>query len=56
MGVTGIKLQGGETLPLDGVFVAIGSSPYTKIVDSMNADKDSDGCLIVDKRQETSVK
>jgi thioredoxin reductase (NADPH) len=56
MGVTGIKLQNGENLPLDGVFVAIGSSPYTKIVDSMNANKDGDGCLTVDKRQETSVK
>ena len=56
MWVTGIKLQNDETLPLDGVFVAIGSSPYTKIVDSMNPEKDPEGCLIVDKRQETSVK
>ncbi len=56
MGVTGLKLTNGETLPLDGVFVAIGSSPYTKIVDSMNLEKDTEGCLVVDKRQETSVK
>jgi thioredoxin reductase (NADPH) len=56
MWVTGLKLQSGETLALDGVFVAIGSSPFTKIIDSMNADKDADGCLIVDRRQETSVK
>ena len=56
MGVTGLKLTNGEILPLDGVFVAIGSSPYTKIVDDMNPEKDPEGCLIVDKRQETSVK
>ncbi len=56
MGVSGIKLQDDSILPLDGVFVAIGSSPFTKIVDSLSPDKDAEGCLIVDKRQETSVK
>ncbi len=56
MGVTGVKLNSGETLPLDGVFVAIGSTPFTKIVDSMSPEKDADGTLIVDKRQETTVK
>lgn len=56
MGVTGVKLNNGETLPLDGVFVAIGSTPFTKIVDSMSPEKDAEWCLIVDKRQETTVK
>jgi len=56
MGVTGLKLQDDSVLPLDGVFVAIGSTPFTKIVDSLSPDKDADGTLIVDKRQETSVK
>ncbi len=56
MGVTGVKLNTGDTLKIDGVFVAIGSSPFTRIVDGMNPEKDSEGCLIVDKRQETSVK
>jgi thioredoxin reductase (NADPH) len=55
MGVSGLKLQDDSVLPLDGVFVAIGSSPFTKIVDGLQADKDTEGCLIVDKRQETSV-
>ena len=45
-----------DTLKVDGVFVAIGSTPFTKIIDSLNAHKDAEGCLIVDKRQETSVK
>ncbi len=56
MGVTGVLLNTGDTLKVDGVFVAIGSSPFTRIVDGMNPDKDAEGCLIVDKRQETSVK
>jgi thioredoxin reductase len=56
MGVTGLRLQDDSVLPLDGVFVAIGSSPFTKIVDGLNPDKDTDGTLIVDKRQETTVK
>ncbi len=56
MGVTGIALNTGDTLKVDGVFVAIGSSPFTKIVDSMSPEKDAEGCLIVDKRQETTVK
>lgn len=56
MGVTGLKLNTGGTLSVDGVFVAIGSTPFTKIVDTMNPEKDAEGCLIVDKRQETSVK
>lgn len=56
MGVTGVLLNTGDTLKVDGVFVAIGSSPFTRIVDGMNPDKDAEGCLIVDKRQETSVR
>lgn len=56
MGVTGLKLQDDSVLRLDGVFVAIGSTPFTKIVDSMSPEKDTEGCLIVDKRQETTVK
>lgn len=65
MGVTGLRVstpspsgegRGEVILSLDGVFVAIGSSPFTKIVDSLSPDKDAEGCLIVDKRQETSVK
>jgi thioredoxin reductase (NADPH) len=56
MWVTGILLNSGEILALDGVFVAIGSTPFTRIVDELNPDKDAEWCLIVDKRQETSVK
>lgn len=55
MGVTGLLLQNDEILPLDGAFVAIGSSPITTIVDQFNPQKDGEGCLIVDKRQETTI-
>lgn len=56
MGVTGLRLQDDSILPLDGVFVAIGSTPFTRIIDGLSPEKDTDGTLIVDKRQETTVK
>lgn len=56
MVVTGALLNNSEVLPLDGIFVAIGSTPFTRIVDELHPEKDSEGCLIVDKRQETSVR
>ncbi len=56
MGVNGLKLNTGEILAVDGIFVAIGSSPFTSIVDNLSPKKDNEGCLIVDERQETSVK
>lgn len=56
MGVTGLRLHDDTILTLDGVFVAIGSTPFTRIVDGLSPEKDTDGTLIVDKRQETTVK
>lgn len=55
-GVKWVKLNSQEILTLEGLFVAIGSTPFTKIVDELNPQKDPDWCLIVDKRQETSIK
>lgn len=55
MGVKAVMLNTGESLALDGLFVAIGSTPITHIVDELSPEKDSDGCLIVDGRQETSI-
>jgi thioredoxin reductase (NADPH) len=51
-----ILLKSGKTIKADGIFVAIGSNPNTSLVDSMNPEKDSEGCLVVDARQETSIK
>ncbi|NDK08707.1 FAD-dependent oxidoreductase [Candidatus Gracilibacteria bacterium] len=50
-----IYLKSGKILKADGIFVAIGNDPDTKIIDHLNPKKDDEGCLVVDKRQETSV-
>ena len=55
MGVTGVSLNTGENLTLDGLFVAIGSTPITNIVDNLSPQKDGEWCLIVDQRQETTI-
>lgn len=51
-----VKLKSWKALKADGFFVAIGSDPSTSLVANMNPEMDDEGCLIVDKRQETSVK
>lgn len=55
MGVTGVILNTGENLALDGLFVAIGSTPITNIVDNLSPQKDVEWCLVVDQRQETTI-
>lgn len=54
--MTAVLLNTGNTLPLDGLFVAIGSTPITHIVDNLSPKKDEEGCLVVDVRQETSIR
>ncbi|PZM83973.1 hypothetical protein DLH72_03005 [Candidatus Gracilibacteria bacterium] len=56
LGMTGVNLKSGKELKADGIFVAIGSTPNTSLVDFLNPEKDDEGCLVVDKRQETSIK
>lgn len=51
-----VNLKSGKVLKADGIFVAIGSDPDTKLVAHMNPEMDEEGCLIVDKRQQTSIK
>lgn len=51
-----VKLKSWKVLKADGFFVAIGSDPSTSLVANMNPEMDDEGCLVVDKRQETSVK
>lgn len=51
-----IKLKSGKTLKADGIFVAVGSDPNTQLVANMDLQKDDEGCLVVDARQETTVK
>ncbi len=56
MWMTGVKLKSGKELKADWIFVAIGSDPNTSLVDNLVPKKDDEGCLVVDSRQETSVK
>ncbi|MBC7503496.1 FAD-dependent oxidoreductase [Candidatus Gracilibacteria bacterium] len=56
MGMTGILCKDGSTLALDGIFIAVGNEPFTGLVDHLSPEKDSEGCLVVDKRQETTVR
>ncbi len=51
-----VILKSGKEIPADGIFVAIGSDADTKLVDHLNPTKDDEGCLVVDARQETSIK
>ncbi len=54
--MTGILCKDGSTISLDGIFIAVGNEPYTGLVDHLSPLKDPEGCLVVDKRQETTVK
>ncbi len=51
-----IKLKSGKNLKVDGIFVAVWTDPNVKVVEKLNPTKDEEWCLVVDKRQETSVK
>lgn len=51
-----VTLKSGKVLKADGFFVAIWSDPSIDLVKDMNPDIDDENCLVVDKRQETSVK
>ncbi len=50
-----VNLKSWKILKADGIFVAIGNQPDTKIIDNLLPEKDSEWCLVVDKRQQTSV-
>jgi len=56
MFVEEIKLKSWKTIKADWFFVAVWTLPNTKMVDNLNPEKDKEGCLIVDSRQETSIK
>lgn len=50
-----VKLKSGKMLKADGIFIAVGTIPFTKIIDALWPQKDEEWCLVVDKRQQTSV-
>jgi len=53
--VEDVLFDDGTTLAMNGIFVAIGSDPDTKLIDQFNPEKDASGCIVVDKRQATTV-
>ena len=54
MFVEDVLLQGGSTLAVDGVFVAVGNDPDSSLFDDFLLEKDDEGYLRVNARQETS--
>lgn len=50
-----VILKSGKQLKADGIFVAVWSDPNTKLVHHLNPEMDEEGCLVVDKRQQTTV-
>lgn len=51
-----ILCKDGTTLDLDGIFIAVWNEPFTGLIDHLSPEKDAEWCLVVDKRQETSIK
>ncbi len=51
-----VILKSGKVLKADGFFVAIWSDPSIELVKDLHPEIDEENCLVVDKRQETSVK
>jgi len=54
--MTWVTLKSWKELKADWIFVAIWTLPNTSVVDNFDLKKDDEWCLIVDHRQETSVK
>lgn len=56
--VTGIKISRNgaeEVLPLEGVFIAMGSTPISQLILKAGGMTDDRGCLIVDKHQRMNL-
>jgi thioredoxin reductase (NADPH) len=56
--VTGLKIAGNgaeKTLPLEGVFIAMGSTPISQLILNAGGKADDRGCLIVDKHQRMNL-
>ena len=56
MMVEWVKLNTWEVISVNWVFVAVWSIPNTWLVEEFSPMRDEDWCLVVDSRQETSVK
>ena len=50
-----VILKSGRELPAEWIFVAVGTNPNVWVVEKLSPEKDTEWCLVVDKRQQTSV-
>lgn len=50
-----VILKSGRELPAEWIFVAVGTNPNVQVVEKLSPQKDEEWCLIVDKRQQTSI-
>jgi thioredoxin reductase (NADPH) len=55
LGMTWVKLKSGKEIKADWIFIAVWTIPNTQVIDHLNPEKDEEGCLVVDKRQQTSI-
>jgi len=53
--VRGLKLDNGQTLDLDGIFVEIGTTPGAALVGQLGIKTDDKGYIVVDDNQKTNV-
>jgi len=53
--VTGVKLDTGEELEAQGVFIEIGRIPLTEIVNDLGVEKNQKGEIVINKMSETSI-
>ncbi len=53
--VEGVKLDNGNSLKLDGIFVEIGSIPSTTLLKNINIELDEQGYIVVDHLMRTNI-
>lgn len=53
--VTGVKLKNGETIELQGVFVAIGWDPQNELAKQLGVELDNRGMIIINRYSETNI-
>lgn len=54
--VEGVKLKSGKELKVDGVFIEIGVTPITQILEKLRVKTDNNGFIVVNDKQETNIK
>lgn len=55
LGVQKLLLHDDSILPCEGIFIAVGTIPSTTLLDALGVEKDPDGTIRVDHRQETNI-